>query len=44
MTRIGTCVPAVRFAVRLFNTLALGSACTSSSVFVCSASRNVVKS
>ncbi len=26
MTRIGTCVPAVRFAVRLFNTLMLGSA------------------
>ena len=44
MTRIGTCVPAVRFAVRLFNTCALGSACTSRSVFVWSASRKVVKS
>ena len=31
MTRIGTCVPAVRFAVRLLSTLALGSACTSRS-------------
>jgi hypothetical protein len=43
-TRTGTCVPAVRLAVRLLSVTTLGSDCTSRSDVSCNASRKVVKS